>query len=181
MNQLLPLEEAQERLLALAPKLGNERVPLTGGFTGKRYLAEDITAKRTQPAADLSAMDGYAVTPGEGPWQRVGESRAGAPFEGVLEAGQCTRISTGAHMPQGADRVQLQEDATVDGDRVTANEVTAPGRHVRRAGFDFGEGDILLAKGNALTPAAIALAIAAGHGDVPVVKAPKVAILDSGR
>ena len=151
-----------------------------GGFAGKRYLAEDITAKRTQPAADLSAMDGYAVTPGDGPWQRVGESRAGAPFEGKLEPGECTRISTGAHVPQGADRVQLQEDAVVDGAVVSATEPTPSGLHVRRAGFDFSQGDALLAKGEALTPTTIALAIAAGHGDVPVVAAPKVAILDSG-
>ena len=180
MSGLLPLEEAQQRLLALAPKLETEPAALTGGFAGKRYLAADITAKRTQPAADLSAMDGYAVTPGEGPWQRVGESRAGAPFEGKLEAGQCTRISTGAHMPQGADRVQLQEDAQVDGEVVSATEPTPPRRHIRRAGFDFSQGNVLLAKGDALTPAAIALAIAAGHGVVPVVAAPKVAILDSG-
>ncbi len=109
MSELLGLEQAQARLLALAPLLPLESIPTEAALG--RVIAEDIRAARTQPAADLSAMDGYALTPGEGPWTLVGESRAGAPFPGTLAPGECVRISTGAIVPQGADRVLLQEDA----------------------------------------------------------------------
>ncbi|NJO13880.1 MAG: hypothetical protein HC870_01280 [Rhizobiales bacterium] len=99
-----------------------------------RYLAEDIRAARTQPAADLSAMDGYALAPGPGPWALAGESRAGLPYVGTIAAGQCARISTGAVVPQGADRVLLQEDAKREGDAISTTETVPPGRHIRRAG-----------------------------------------------
>ncbi|MDC8753380.1 molybdopterin molybdotransferase MoeA [Erythrobacter sp. sf7] len=179
MSELLGLEEAQSRLLALAPitrSINQDIKP--SGLT--RYLARDITASRTQPPADLSAMDGYAVTPGAGPWRLVGESRAGAPFDGTLDPGQCVRISTGAHVPQGSDRVLLQEDALVSGSAITATDLPPPGKHIRKAGFDFHAGDRVLAKGTALSPATLALAASAGHGALPCFDAPSVAVLDSG-
>ena len=179
MNELLGLEEAQARLLALAPK-GSVCWHGLMPFAPQRFLAEDITALRTQPAADLSAMDGYAIGAGPGPWQRVGESRAGSPFAGVLAAGECVRISTGAIVPQGASAVLLQEDARVEGERVTATELPPPGKHIRRAGFDFREGDTVLRRGRAYSPAVIALAASAGHSALPLIEPPGVAVLDSG-
>ncbi|MEM7664416.1 MAG: molybdopterin molybdotransferase MoeA [Pseudomonadota bacterium] len=177
MSELLALEEAQQKLLALAPQLPVETLPIEQ-VVG-RYLSSDLIARRTQPPADLSAMDGYAIA-GEGPWQRVGESRAGASFEGTLEPGQCTRISTGAHMPSGADRVLIQENAEVDGDCITATEPAVSGKHVRKLGFDFAEGDLILSTGTRIGAAQLALAISAGHGSVDTIRPPKVAILDSG-
>lgn len=180
MSTLLPLDEAQRRLLALATPTRIESVN-TGAAQGL-YLAQDVMAARTQPPADLSAMDGYAIK-GDGPWKRIGESRAGAPFNARLAPGECTRISTGAHMPEGADRVLIQENADVKGDTVMlANGETPPeeGRHVRRKGFDFAQGDCVLKPGTQISPAAIALALSAGLSQVPVRCAPTVAILDSG-
>ncbi len=177
MSALLPLEEAQKRLLALAPKVGSEAVAIE--HASGRVLASDLAAQRTQPPADLSAMDGYAIA-GEGPWELVGESRAGAPYAGALTAGQATRISTGAHMPIGSDRVLIQENAQVANGQVAASDSPPPARHVRKQGFDFGDGDQLLAKGTLIGPAQIALAMAAGHGALPVSYRPKIVILDSG-
>jgi len=145
-----------------------------------RIIAGDIRAARTQPAADLSAMDGYALSGGEGPWELVGESRAGAPFPGTLAPGQCVRISTGAVVPQGADRVLLQEDADRSGSAVTAAELPPPGRHIRARGFDFEAGDLLLPLGTVMTPGRIALALAAGHGQVMAPRRLRVAVMDSG-
>jgi len=179
LKALLGLEEAQARLLALAPK-GSVCWHGLMPFAPRRFLAEDITALRTQPAADLSAMDGYAIAPGSGPWQRVGESRAGSPFAGVLAAGECVRISTGAIVPQGASAVLLQEDAQVEGAHVIATELPPPGKHIRRAGFDFRAGDTVLARGAAHSPAVIALAASAGHRALPLIEPPGVAVLDSG-
>lgn len=178
MSELLGLEQAQVRLLALAPLLPLESIP-TAAALG-RILAEDVRAARTQPAADLSAMDGYALTPGDGPWTLVGESRAGAPFPGRLVPGECLRISTGAIVPVGADRVLLQEDAVRDESTVTASEVPLPGRHIRLAGFDFRSGELLLTRGTRITASRMALALAAGHGQVTVTRPVRVAVMDSG-
>lgn len=178
---LMDLEEAQERLLALAPSLTTERVPVERARN--RVLAADLTANRTQPDADLSAMDGYAIV-GDGPWRRIGESRAGKPFEGRLDTGEAVRISTGAALPQGADRVLIQENAQIEssaeGDRIAASETPAAGQHVRLRGFDFTAGATVLEKGALLGPAQIALALAAGHGSLEVKCRPRMAVLDSG-
>ncbi|MDP5103355.1 MAG: molybdopterin molybdotransferase MoeA [Erythrobacter sp.] len=178
MSELLGLEDAQARLLALAPRLPPEAIA-TEAAQG-RYLAEDILAARTQPAADLSAMDGYALAPGAGPWAMVGESRAGVPFAGALAANQCVRISTGAVVPAGADRVLLQEDAAVAEGQVTTADAPPPGRHIRSRGFDFGAGDVLLTRGTPMTPGRIALALAAGHRRVTTARRVRVAVMDSG-
>ncbi|MEL6486433.1 MAG: molybdopterin molybdotransferase MoeA, partial [Pseudomonadota bacterium] len=180
MSTLLTLEEAWERLLALAPVLPVTRSGSTDPL--HLFLSEDLIAMQTQPPADLSAMDGYAIC-GDGPWQRVGEARAGLPFGGSLSPGECTRISTGAHMPQGSDRVLIQENASVEGDRVrlaAGESLPDAGRHVRKRGFDFSKGEVVLAKGAFIGPAQRALAIAAGHDAIPHRAAPLTQVLDSG-
>ena len=178
----LPLEEAQARLLALATPLPVERVDV-GSLAG-RFLAEPLHARRTQPACDLSAMDGYAVAADDlaGPWQVIGESAAGHPFPEIVAPGQAVRIATGAVLPQGADAVILQEDTSHDGERLTLTG-TPPnprGKHIRRTGLDFREGGLLLNAGTRLGPAQIALAIAGGHRHVAVRRKPVLAVLDSG-
>ncbi|WDA40730.1 molybdopterin molybdotransferase MoeA [Erythrobacter sp. BLCC-B19] len=178
MSAPLALEDAQARLLALAPQPAHETVPVD--TASGRCIAQDIRAARTQPAADLSAMDGYALAPGAGPWRLVGESRAGSPFREVLSDNQCVRISTGAIVPPGADRVLLQEDARDEAGIITATEVPPPGRHIRARGFDFHAGDLLLTRGTRLTPARLALVLAAGHGSIEVAARVKVAVMDSG-
>ena len=132
MNAPLGLEEAQARLLALAPMLPPESVPSEQALG--RILAEDVPAARTQPPAALSAMDGYALAGGDGPWTLVGESRAGAPYRDLLSPGECVRISTGAMVPAGADRVLLQEDAVDTDGRISATELPPAGRHIRARG-----------------------------------------------
>jgi molybdopterin molybdotransferase len=175
----LGLEEAQARLLALAPQLPLEAVA-THAALG-RTLAEDLRAARTQPAADLSAMDGFALAPGEGPWRLIGESRAGGPFAGALAPGEAIRISTGAVLPEGADRVLLREDSREEGDSVTATaDLPPPGQHIRRRGFDFTAGDLLLTRGTRMTAGRIALALAAGRGELAIARRARVAVIDSG-
>lgn len=181
-NPPLPLEEAQARLLAQAPPLSIERVDVTGALG--RYLAESLAARRTQPPADLSAMDGYAVSEGDltGPWRVIGESAAGHPFAGTVTAGDAVRIATGAVLPQGGAAVILQEDMAREGDRITLSgqAPVPPGKHIRRRGMDFADGQTVLADGTRIGPAQAALAIAAGHSHLAVRRLPRLAILDSG-
>lgn len=175
---MLSLSEAQARALALAPKTAEAALPVLEAQG--HYLAEDLVAARTQPPADLSAMDGYAIA-GEGPWNLAGESRAGTPFARALSAGEAVRISTGAHMPQGSDRVLIQENAEV-ADRTVSCTCNMPeaGKHVRQRGFDFAKGDRVLTAGTRIGPAQIAVALSAGHDCLTVHRLPRVAVLDSG-
>jgi len=178
----LPLEEAQARLLALVAPLEVES--LAPELALGRYLAEPLLARRTQPAADQSAMDGYAVPVGEmtGPWRVVGESAAGHPFDGALTAGTAARISTGALLPAGAAAVILQEDIAREGDAIalTGEAPSPPDKHIRREGMDFRLGDLLLPAGTRIGPAQLGLAITAGHNQVAVRRLPRIAIIDSG-
>ncbi len=172
---------ALARLLDGVTPLGAETLPVAQA--NGRYLAADLRARRTQPAADLSAMDGYATRADDlaGPWQVVGESAAGHPFAGTLETGEAIRISTGALMPAGGGAVLLQENATRDGDRLALTCPDGPTpRHIRRTGFDFTDGALLLPAGTLMTPARIALALSAGHGETQFGQQPRVAVIDSG-
>lgn len=173
----LSLEEAQARMLALVEPMKAETINAEDALG--RYLAAPLLANRTQPPADLSAMDGYAVA-GDGPWQRVGESRCGEPFPGAIGAGQCVRISTGAIMPDGGERVLLQEDADVSGDTVVALEDPPAGKHIRRKAFEFSAGDKLLDIGARVGPATIGLVRSSGHAEISVHGLPTVSIFDSG-
>ena len=182
---MLTLDEAQARLLDGVAPLASETLAVSECLG--RYLAEDCLAARTQPVADLSAMDGYAMRADDstGPWRVIGESAAGHPFAGVVSAGEAVRISTGAMIPAFADgageAVLLQENATRAGDTLALSGEDAPTpRHIRRKGFDFSTGDTLLPAGTHIGAAQLALAISGGHGALPVHRLPQLAIIDSG-
>jgi len=178
----LPLAEAQARLLALAPAVPVERRDL-GDAVGY-YLAEALLARRDQPAAPLSAMDGFAMRAADlpGPWRLTGESAAGHPFAGTVGPGEAVPISTGAVVPAGADMVLLREDSGVDGAtlRLTGTPPDPAERHIRPRGMDFANGDTILPAGWRIDAAAIGLAIAAGHTSVPVRRAIRMTVIDSG-
>ena len=177
----IPLPEAQARLLSQVEPLGAEEVAAADAIG--RILAADLPARRTQPAADLSAMDGYAMRADDraGPWRVIGRSAAGHPYAGTLAPGEAVRISTGALLPAGAGAVLLQEEAERDGDtlRLAPGGEPSP-RHIRRTGFDFRTGDALLTSGTTIGPAQLALAISGGHASLAVGRLPSVAVLDSG-
>jgi molybdopterin molybdotransferase len=178
----IPLAEAQARLLSLAAPLPIVRVDVPDAIG--RYLAEPLLARRTQPAADLSAMDGYAVRSGDlaGPWRVIGESAAGHPHQGPLSPGEAVRIATGALMPADADAVLLQEDIAREGNTIRfIGDLPDPSdKHIRRCGLDFREGHVVLPAGIRIGPAQVALGIASGHKHLPVRRRPRVSVIDSG-
>ena len=178
---LLSVAEAQTHLFALGAPVPIEVVPLRQA--AGRWSAADVVALRTQPTTDLSAMDGYAVRFDDlaGPLTVIGESAAGRSFALPLAAGQAIRIFTGAAMPSGADSVLVQEEAVRDGDTVRlSGEGPVRGGNVRRKGLDFGAGETLVATGERLTPARIALAAIAGHGTLAVRRRLRIAVMASG-
>ena len=142
-------------------------------------LAADLVALCPLPSFDTSAMDGWAVA-GPGPWTVVGASLAGRPVPGPLRAGQAVLIATGGMVPAGADAVVRSEDAAV-AERDGIEVVTAPdpgrGTHVRPAGEECAEGEVLAPAGTSLTPALLGLAAASGHDELVVVPRPRVALV----
>lgn len=182
MSALLPLAEAQARLLALAAPVEVETLPIDEA--AGRWAAEDVTALRTQPPRDLSAMDGYAIRFADlpGPWRRIGESAAGARFEGMAGPRETVRIFTGAALPEGADTILVQEEASAAGDTIILTGEAPPrlGAHVRSAGGDFREGDPLIRAGDPLTPQRIALAATGGHGLLPARRRVTIALISTG-
>lgn len=179
---MISVEEAQSQLLALAPAMPAIEVHVSQAVG--RYLADDVIAKRTQPAANLSAMDGYAIRFGDtpGPWRVIGESAAGRPFTGKVQTKEAVRIFTGAHVPEDADCILVQEDAERNGDILTLTGEGPPkvGAHIRRKGADFAQGDYLLETGTRLNAGAVAAAVMAGYGVLQVGGSPKVTIIGSG-
>lgn len=179
---LLPVAEAQARLLAMASVLPTENVPIAAA--SGRWTSQPICALRSQPALDLSAMDGYAIRYADmpGPWTVIGESAAGAAFEGKIEAGQAVRIYTGAVVPDGADTVIVQEDVAYDDNTLTltGDGPGSLGRHIRKAGSDFTQNHEIISAGTHLAPQHIALAALAGHGALALPRLPRIALVSSG-
>lgn len=180
---LLPVAEALRRILAgVGEPLPAEHLPLRD--CRGRTLAEDVAALRTQPPFPASAMDGYAVRADDA-WagaslRVIGEAVAGRRFTGRIEAGEAVRIFTGAPVPEGADAILIQENASRDGDAVTVTEAPSLGRFLRPAGLDFVQGDLLLTAGRRLDAMSLGLAAAMGHAALPVRRRPRVAILATG-
>ena len=182
---LLSVREAFERLVGDARAVTDvEHVSLRQARD--RVLASELLALRTQPAFGASAMDGYAVRaadvqPPFRPLRLLGESAAGSGFDGAVQAGEAVRIFTGAPIPDGADAILIQENAErPSADLVLPTEAVRTGRHVRHAGADFSDGDVLLRAGTLLGSGAIALAASGGHPRLEVLRRPRIAVLATG-
>ena len=154
---LMPVADALAAILAGAEPLAEEMVALDAAH--HRVLARDVAALRTQPPQAMSAMDGYAVRAADAGHvaarlKVIGEVAAGRPFDRTVGAGEAVRIFTGGVIPDGADAVIIQEDTVTEDGGITITEAARPGRHIRPAGIDFREGDVLLAPGDAASPTA---------------------------
>ena len=180
---LISVAEALDHVLAHAAPLPPETVPLNDALG--RVLAADLKALRTQPPADLSAMDGYAarasdVVTAPVDLRVIGEVAAGRPFTTEVGTGEAARIFTGGVMPAGADTVIVQEITERKGDAVTVLKPVSKGRHIRRQGLDFRRGDTLFTAGRRLSARDLALLAGMNHPIVPVHRRPVVALFATG-
>jgi molybdopterin molybdotransferase len=180
---LVSVADALARVLDGVTPLLAESAPLQQAHG--RVLAADVAALRTQPPEDLSAMDGYAVRSADVQTVPVtldviGEVSAGHPFAGRIDNGQAARIFTGGVVPPGADTIVIQENTTRDGNRVTVTTGSPPKKHIRIAGLDFKQGEVLLPRGRRLTDRDLMLAAAMNHPSLPVHRHPRVAVLGTG-
>ena len=182
----LPVEQAQEFISRLVPRVqAVEMLPIRSSLG--RVLARDIVSAFDVPAADNSAMDGYALRGADlspdasSVLHNIGTGLAGQQFGGVVGTGQCVRIMTGAVMPAGLDTVVPQEFVKAAGDRITipANAVRT-GDNRRLAGEDLARGEAVLKAGRVLRPADLGVLASLGQAEVPVWRRLRVAFFSTG-
>ena len=181
---MIAYEDALRTVLANAPRL--DRVGVTLDESVRRVLAEAVRADRDHPPFNRSAMDGYAVrsadiedvpamlsvieviAAGRTPTQRIGE-------------GQCAKIMTGAPVPEGADTVVMVEHTESPGaGKATILKAPKRGANICPRGEDFRRGDRVFPLGRVIRPQEVAVLAALGVDDVPVYRAPEVAVLSTG-
>ncbi len=180
---MISVEDARGRILAALQPVAAETVGLSESLG--RVLAEDVAARLTQPPAAVSAMDGYAVRGADVATvpvtlRQVGAIAAGTRLGRAIGPGECARIFTGAPLPDGADAIVIQEDASAEGERITVREGAPVGRYVRPAGLDFRAGDVGLKAGRVVGVRDLGLAAAMNRPWLAVRRRPRVAILATG-
>jgi len=175
-------EEARKKVLANIGVRPSRSVLLSQALSC--FAADDYFSSLPLPNFDNSAMDGYAVVAsscGLGKRLRViGEQPAALDRQLRISAGEAVRIFTGAPMPAGADAVVMQEDVTREGSQIVVNVDIDPGEFVRRRGCDLAEGQKIVAKGEAIHPATIALLASQGFTQVSVGGKVDAAVISTG-
>lgn len=185
--RLIAYAEAIRLTLENITPLGSESVSVAQCVD--RVSAADLHALVDSPSVDASMKDGYAIrsseirhaTP-ENPvrLKLVATSAAGSPCDHTVEKGTAIRILTGAKIPQGADAVVAEEFATRDDQWIIVTNHASTGRNIMAKGCDVALNDLVCARGDRLTPGAIAILSASGHSEIPVFRSPEVAILATG-
>ena len=184
---MILVKEAQKIILEKLQPLEPEKIPLLNAVGS--VLQEDIYAKRDNPPADNSAMDGYALRFNDissldqnypASLKVVEDIPAGQKPSKSIHSGEASRIMTGALVPDGADTVVMVEDTEKKNGSVLILKPQKGGSHVRKKGEDFKKGDLLLSKGNLVTPSNIAIIATAGCAKLSVTRKPVVAILSTG-
>lgn len=152
-------------------------------------VADDLASPLTLPGFDNAAMDGYAVcardlaeatpeTPVTLPV--VGDIAAGSQDVVTVRPGMCARIMTGAPVPPGSDAVVPVEWTDAGLAKVSIRHAPEVGRHIRRAGEDVAAGDVVLYRGEPLTPARVGLVAAMGLDRIRVRPRPRVVVISTG-
>jgi molybdopterin molybdotransferase len=180
---MISVEEAEGRILAALSEMPAETVSLAQALG--RVSACEVVSRLTQPPADVSAMDGYAVRADDlaqvpVDLQVIGEAPAGTAFTGRVRTGQAVRIFTGGPVPDGADAIVIQENIERDGERISVRESVAAGTYVRPAGLDFTAGEPVIPAGTLFDVRTLGLAAAMNVPWLSVRRKPRIAVLATG-
>jgi len=176
---LLSVEEAEKILGAFPVAVKTETRPLLAAQD--RILAQDIHAPFAMPEFDKSAMDGFAIiSEDRSPAYKIIETIAAGTLPRLaVTPGHCARIMTGAMLPAGADRVVKRESTREENGTMTIIAEDR-NRNIRKKGEDLQAGQLVLAAGERLRAAQIALLASLGMSEVPTARPPRVGILTTG-
>jgi molybdopterin molybdotransferase len=177
---MISVDEARARIVGAFGPVESETISIAEA--DGRVLAKEVRAKISQPPFPVSAMDGYAVRAEDTPttFRIIGTSPAGNPYPGKVGKGEAVRIFTGGVVPEGADAIVIQEDVQATLTEVTVKEPVLKARHIRIAGLDFKENDVLAPAGKRLGPRDLSLLAAADIASVEVRRRPRVAFVATG-
>jgi molybdopterin molybdotransferase len=184
VREHLTVTAAQKSVLESVKLLGEESIGLE--ISLGRVLAEDIRANRDQPPYAVSAMDGFALRSADvvivpAVLEVIEDIRAGDMPVRTVQAGQCSRIMTGAPVPPGADTVIRVEDTqAVSDSQVQVNVSVRPDNDIRPRGESMKDGELVLQRGTEITPGAVGMLAMVKRGTVGVYRQPRVAILSTG-
>ncbi len=179
------VEVALQRLRAgMKAVTGVERLPVQSA--SGRILAEDVTAKRSNPPVANSAVDGFGfahaslkTAPFSLP-QTEGAAKAGHPFTGDIPAGNAIKILTGAPLPTGVDTVILQEGTELVDGFVTFKHAPKISANTRKAGEDVQVNARVFPAGHTIRVQDLALLAATGISEISVRKKLRVGVLSTG-
>jgi molybdopterin molybdotransferase len=181
-DPLAILREPLARVLAIARPVAERETVAPEDAMG-RVLAAPVAALHHVPPFDQSAMDGYALGAPEGAgtaWRVTARLAAGDAEGAPLGPGEAARIFTGAPVPAGAQAVVQQEKVIPDGEGIAVAARVPAGTNIRLMGEDVRAGATLLDAGQRLDARHVALAVAAGHGALPVARRLRVALASTG-
>jgi len=157
-----------------------ETIPFTD--SSGRILDEDIKSDIDMPPFNRSAVDGYAchridinnelevievISAGKKPMQIVGKN-------------QCSKIMTGAIVPDGCDVVFMVEESGNFSNGKIRFSGTDLKFNISVKGEDVRTGDVVLKKGKLIQPQDVAVMASVGHTKVNVKKKPVVGIISTG-
>jgi len=177
---VLSFYEAQRVLKAEIQPLETQTVPFAQA--SGRVLSHNLYSPTPLPRFDNSAMDGFALcasTTTERAYVAFEVAAGQLPTQALLPH-QVARIFTGARIPEGADCVVPQENVGQEGGEVLLPGGLQAGQHIRRAGEDIQQGQLLLEAGRRLRPGGLAVLAACGMAQVVVFRQPRVVLLSSG-
>jgi molybdopterin molybdotransferase len=181
------VEEHLDRILSFVKPLSPVAAPLASALG--RTLATDVFAQADVPGFDNSAMDGYAVRHSDVlaaeedaavQLQVIADVPAGSGSNPKLLPGQAVRIMTGAPVPDAADCVVPVEHTDAGIETVLISRAPEPAAHIRRAGADIRQGELVLPAGRVLRATDLAAAAAAGVAELVVHPSPRVGVLSTG-
>ena len=187
-QSLTSFADALATVLAEARTLGPEAVPLDAACG--RMLAQDIVAPFDLPHFDNTSVDGYAVHATD--VERANRERsaelaldmvipAGEALRGrELKPGCAARVLTGSPLPAGTGAVVMQEEVELRDEQVRITAGISAGQCIRRQGEEYHTGDIVVSRGQRLSPPVCALAATMGLTQVTVARAPRVGLLLTG-
>ena len=178
---MLSSEEALQKLFDLVKPLGKETVTIANA--SGRILRDDCAAKHPQPSFSMSAMDGYALASKDikpnAKLKVIGESAAGHPSQEKINSGESIRIFTGAAIPEGADKVVIQEQVLRKNEYIEFKGNIDQSTYIRPAGSDFKKSLIFKAP-KLITPYDVMLLASMGHSKLNVSKRPIISIISTG-
>jgi len=184
MREFIPFEDARRLVVEAVPQQPVVRVGLADALG--RTLAQPVRSRDTIPPFDNSAMDGFAVRTADFADLPVVLSvlediPAGSVPQQEVQPGTCSRIMTGAQFPSGADAVVPVEWTEPAGEgRIRFLRAPTPGQHVRQAGRDITDGQLVFAPGQRVTPPVVGMLATLGFAAVDVRVPPHVAVISTG-